>query len=169
MHRMFVFVSLLLIWVSAAYGGDYATHSNSEVAKVASANILGARSVSETASTSSGMWSCGARPRARKEAVQIVTCGYRSLSRPRHRLLRALRFSGEAYIEVDAFENLLYRDPSSDQVVTQCSSRGRSRRARLCLRAQRHFGADPDVSGHGSGTMARAASFGQPRCAPPAN
>ena len=118
---MFVLVSLLLIWVGAAYGGDYATHTNFEVAKDRVGRIFWARAaLSETSVDFFRDVELRKRiPVREKRRFKIVDV--RATDRfPDPDLLYLVRFDSqeEAYIGVDAFENLLYRDPNSDQVVT---------------------------------------------------
>ena len=150
MHRMFVFVSLLLIWVNAGHSGDYyATPSNSEVAEDRVGRIFWARApLSETSVDFFRDVELRERvPVREKKRFKIVDV-LPTDRFPHPDVLYLVRFDSQedAYIEVDAFEKLLYRDPSSDQVVTSVfQPPGAAGLHVYVFERSGIFSADPDV------------------------
>lgn len=149
MNRERAFASLLLIWAGAAYGDHYATHSYFEVAEDRVGRIFWARAA--LFETSVDFFKDVERreriPVREKRRFKIVDI--QATDRfPDPDILYRVRFDSqeEAYIGLDAFESLLYRDPKHNQAVTSVVRPPGGVGVHVYIFERSGiFGADPDV------------------------
>jgi len=149
MNRELAIASLLVIWAGAVYGDDYATDSYAEPAEDRVGRIFWARAaLSETSVDFFRDLERRERiPVREKRRFQILDI-QASDRFPHPDILYRVRFDSqeEAYIGLDAFESLLYREPKRNQAVTSVfrPPAGMSVHVYIFERSG-IFGADPDV------------------------
>jgi hypothetical protein len=149
MNRELAFASLLLIWAGAVYGDDYATDSYAEPAEDRVGRIFWARAA--LSETSVDFF----RDLERRERIPVREkrrfriLDIQATDRfPHPDILYRVRFDSqeEAYIGLDAFESLLYREPKRNQAVTSVFRPPAGVGVHVYIFERSGiFGADPDV------------------------